>query len=101
MLGDYLSQNATFSPAMRKEDGSPQMDKYGQILYGAGVSIHCRRQPQKKEIMTPDRQIIQITDTYYVTTDVRIDDLLDGRRIQNVVAWVEIDGEIMGYKAAV
>ena len=101
MLNDYLNQKAIFTPALRNSDGSAVMDCRGNIQYGAETDIPVRRESAMKDMLTRDRQVLRITDTFYADDEPRVGDMLDGKRVLYAEAWTDLDGETAGYMAVV
>ena len=101
MLNDYLNQKAIFTPALRDNEGGAMMDCRGNILYGAEADIPVRRESAMKDILTRDKQVVRITDTFYAETELRAGDMLDGKRVLYAEAWTGLDGETAGYMAVV
>ena len=100
-MNDYLNQKAVFMPALRDNEGGATMDCRGNILYGAEADIPVRRENAMKDILTRDKQVLRITDTFYADTELRAGDMLDGKRVLYAEDWVGLDGEIIGYMAVV
>ena len=101
MLDSYLNQEVEYTQAARNPDGTVQMSNRGEVVYLAPVVIPCRKQRREREILTADAQIIKTDYVFYTEQQVQTDDLLDGRRVQNVSEWVDLGGDIVGYKAVV
>jgi len=101
VLNDYLNQKAIFAPALRGNEGSAMTDCRGNILYGEEADIPVRRESAMKDILTRDRQVLRITDTFYAEVEPRAGDMLDGKRVLYAEAWTGLDGEIAGYMAVV
>lgn len=101
MLDAYLNQQATFTPAQRQEDGSVCTDNRGAVLYQEAQQIPCRRQRKEQEIITAEGQTIKVSWIYYCAREILVNDLLDGRRVQDAQDWVGLDGAVLGYKAVV
>ena len=99
MIGHLLNQKAIYQPAYRNEDGSPMMSERGDIVYCNEMDIPCRRESCMKEVILPDKQVINITDTFYTEMEIRAGDLLEGKRVQYVESWVNGEGTTIGYKS--
>ena len=99
MIGHLLNQSAFYLAAYRNEDGSPQMNDRGDIVYCTAIDIPCRRESCMKEVTLPDKEVINITDTFYTEMEIRAGDILEGKRVQYVEDWVDGAGNIIGYKS--
>ena len=99
MIEHLLNQSAIFQPAQRDADGNAVMNNRGEIQYCAEIDIPCRRESTMKEILTPDKQVLKITDTFYTTVEIREGDILEGKRVQYMQAWVDGDGVTIGYQS--
>jgi len=99
MIEHLLNQKAIFQPAYRDDDGNAMMNSRGEILYCAEMDIPCRRESRMKEFLKPDKQTIHITDTFYTEMEIREGDILEGKRVQYVEAWVDGDGVTIGYQS--
>ena len=94
MLSSYLNQSAEY----QQKTGT---DDRGQPIYAAPVSINCRKQEKIQNILTATGQAVQTQHSYYLTTPVKEDDQLEGRRVMAVSVWRGLGGEVLGYKAVV
>lgn len=103
MLTAYLNQTAEVLTAERNEDGSVKMNNRGEIQYADLASVPCRKRQKTQEIILPDKQQVKTTLIYYFSAEyaIREDDIVDGLRVQRVADWVNLSGEIVGYKAEV
>lgn len=95
MLSAYLNQKAEYHPATGQTNGR------GQPIYGAAVTILCRRQARLQNVLTPTGQAVRAQHVYYTLHPVREGDKLDGRVVLAVSIWSDLYGETRGYKAVV
>jgi len=101
LIEAYLNQTATWTPAQRDADGHALTDSRSAVLYDAPQTITCRREDKAQQVLSEQRQVLTVERTYYTYADVRVDDLLDGRRVLMASVYVGFSGVIEGYKAVV
>lgn len=95
----HLHQTAVYQSATRDGSGNAILDERGRPSYAPAKTINCRKRYKLTEILTPDAQVIRGEWIYRLDVPLRIDDILDNKRVQLVQAMVAPDGQIYGYKA--
>lgn len=102
-LTKYLKQKAEFKAVVRDENGDPQLNVYGEPSYTFGAMIPCRKEPYKALNTGEAGLVITANHTYYLdnTVQPRVEDMLDGNTIKDVIDYVDGMGTLVGYEVRV
>lgn len=92
MLEDYLNQTCT----LRYKTGT---DARGHPVYGEPLSVPCRLQEKYQLIQTANGETVPVNHICYMTEKVSVGDSINGLTVHAVDNWVDLDGDIIGYKA--
>ena len=99
MLSRYLNQMAQLSRAVRDGRGDLMTDERGRVQYSPPVSVRCRAESRTRELMTAQEQVVRVQRIYYMLDSVLVGDMIDDRRVEDVIPMVNLGGAITGYKA--
>lgn len=99
----YLKQTAEFQAVLRSETGKPHLNEYGEPSYQEPVTVKCRREKYHVKAATNTGAFVNCIHTYYLDDSVepKVDDMLDGHLIQDVEAYVDGAGTLVGYEVSV
>ena len=98
----FLKQTCTFEPAVRDASGTVLSD-YGDITYGAAVTLKCRREKYARDMQTSTGAIVRVSSRYFVdeAVEVQTDDRLDGHVVQACEEYIDQFGHCIGFEAYV
>lgn len=99
----FLRQKCVLEQCIRNEDGSPDLNDYGEFQYKFGVVIPCRHESSFKDVQTVDGSVVRSTATYYVDEKYKVaaDDRIDGKVIVSVAEYINSLGKSEGYEVLV
>lgn len=91
MISDYCKQSALWKHITGH-------DKYTQPVYAAQISIKVRK--EEKIRLVRDKKGVQVMSntTYFTSSAIIVDDLLDGYTVIAVNPMTGLDGQIEGYE---
>lgn len=92
MLESYLNQTCT----LRHKNGT---DPRGQPVYGNPLKTPCRLVEKYQLIQTAKSETVPVNHICYMTEKVSVGDSINGLTVHAVNNWVDLEGEIIGYKA--
>lgn len=92
MLNDYFNQTAEF----QKKAGTNQR---GVTLFEKAILIECRLEQKHNLIKKSDGETVETDYICYLDTEISTGDKLNGLTVVSVSNMVNLDGEIIGYKA--
>ncbi len=92
MLKDYLNQNVVLC----HRTGTNQR---GQPVFSESVTVPCRIQKKHTLIQKSDCEIISAEYVCYLTDEVKTGDKINGFTILSVSNMVDLNGEIIGFRA--
>ena len=92
MLNDYLKQTAE----LQRQNGTNQR---GQPVFSEIITIKCRLQQRHSLIKKSDSEIISAEHVCYLTDEVRTGDKINGLTVLAVNDMINLDGELVGYRA--
>lgn len=99
----FLKQTCTFEKALRDENGTVQLDKFGEVVYGEPVELKCRRERIIKDVQTNTGAILR-SSTRYFTDEVQAidaDDRIDGKTVLETEEYINQLGKVEGYESYV
>lgn len=96
----FLHQTCTWKKALRKPDGTVQLNVYGEVQYDAGTSVKCRRETLIKDTLTTNGAVLKSQTRYFVdeSCPVQADDMLDGRVVLFVSEYTNHLGATEGFE---
>lgn len=99
----FLKQTCTFEKALRNNDGTVQLDKYGEIVYSSSKKLKCRREKVIKDVQTSTGAILSSSTRYFTDSSQAInpDDKFDGKVILEVSEYINSQGLSEGYESYV
>lgn len=92
MLNDYLNQTAE----LQRQTGTNQR---GQPVFSECQEVQCRLQQRHSLIKKSDSEVISAEHVCYLADEVRTGDKINGLTVLAVNDMINLDGEIIGYKA--
>lgn len=92
MLTDYLNQTCT----LRHKNGT---DMRSQPVYSNPLKVPCRLVEKYQFIQTAKGETVPVNHICYMTEKVSVGDSINGLTVHAVNNWVDLEGEIIGYKA--
>lgn len=92
MLNDYLNQTAE----LQRQNGTNQR---GQPVFSEIITIKCRLQQRHSLIKKSDSEIISAEHVCYLTDEVRTGDKINDLTVLAVNDMINLDGELVGYRA--
>lgn len=94
----FLRQACTVSKVKRDSSGVATIDRYGSPQYDRPISIRCRMEPSEELVQDSNGAMIRSTATYYLddAMEVSIGDLIDGKPVIKVEAYVNAYGIAIG-----
>lgn len=99
----FLKQSCNFEAAQRTEAGLTVLNDYGDIQYEPVESLKCRREKYVRDIQITDGAIVKTSSRYFLdeSTEVQVDDRLDGHVILACEEYIDPFGVCIGYEAYV
>lgn len=99
----FLNQKCQHSKAIRDASGRPILNRYGEVQLGIPITRKCRKERITKDIQTSNGSIVRSTSVYYFdeSTNVTVDDNLDGDVVLSVSEYRNIMGVLEGYECYV
>ena len=73
-------------------------NQYDEPEYSGVVQIRCRKQLHAQEVILPDKRQVKLEWRYHILRRVKVGDLLDGRRVEVVQEWVDLNGSAIGWR---
>lgn len=92
MLNDYLNQTAE----LQRQTGTNQR---GQPIFSEIITVQCRLQQRHSLIKKSDSEVISTEHVCYLTDEVSTGDKINGLEVVSVSNMINLDGEIIGYRA--
>lgn len=92
MLNDYFNQTAE----LQRQTGTNQR---GQPVFSECQEVQCRLQQRHSLIKKSDSEVISAEHVCYLADEVRTGDKINGLTVLAVNDMINLDGEIIGYKA--
>ncbi|MGN1230069.1 MAG: hypothetical protein ACI4T5_10520 [Prevotella sp.] len=99
----FLKQKCVFERAKRSEDGSVQLDQFGEVIYEPPVTLKCRRERVIKDVQTNTGAILRSSTRYFTdeSQPIDADDRFDGKTILEVEEYTNQLGKTEGYESYV
>lgn len=97
----YFRHNGTLKRALRGEDGTATLDKYGNPAYSSAIPIKCFKTVETVPIVTEAGTVYAQKRTYYVDGSISMmeGDLLDGLQIDSLSSYLDLQGKLQ-YRVA-
>lgn len=102
-LSKFLKQQCVWEPALRDDTGKVRLDSFGEVLYGPGTSLRCRREKTIQDVQTNTGAILRSSTRYFTDESVEInaEDRLDGKVVLTVEEYTNQLGNVEGYESYV
>lgn len=99
----FLKQTCIFEKALRNEDGTTKLDKFGEVLYTSPRQLKCRREKVIKDVQTNTGAILSSSTRYFTDEAQSIDpdDRFDGKVVLEVSEYINSQGLPEGYESYV
>ena len=91
MLEEYLNQSAE----IQRKTGTNQR---GQPIFSESETVQCRIQKKHTLVQKSASETISAEHICYLVNEIAVGDKIDGLTVLAVDNWVDLDGEIIGYK---
>lgn len=92
MLESYLNQSCTIN----HNNGT---DPRGQPVYSKPVEVPCRLVEKYQLIQTANGETVPVNHICYLTEKIAVGDTVNGLTVHAVDNWIDLNGDIIGYKA--
>ena len=88
---------------LRNQDGTPQLNKFGEKQYAVPVSVPCRMERGEKYVETANGAIVRSTTRYFLDSQVSIDvgDLINNAPVLVVKDFINSQGTSEGTESYV
>lgn len=99
----FLKQTCVFEKALRNEDGTTKLDKFGEVMYASPRQLKCRREKVVKDVQTNTGAILSSSTRYFTDEAQPIDpdDRFDGKVVLEVSEYINSQGLPEGYESYV
>lgn len=99
----FLKQTCVFEKALRNEDGTTKLDKFGEVMYASPQKLKCRREKIVKDVQTNTGAILSSSTRYFTDESQPIDpdDRFDGKVVLEVSEYINSQGLPEGYESYV
>lgn len=99
----FLKQECVVESAVKLENGTTQLNAYGDIQYNAGITVPCRRERYVRDLQVQDGAIVKTSSRYFLDDAVQlnVDDRIDGHVVLSCEEYVDQFGICIGYEAYV
>jgi len=99
----FLKQTCVFEKALRNEDGTTKLDKFGEVMYAVPKKLKCRREKIIKDVQTNTGAILSSSTRYFTdeTQPIDPDDRFDGKVVLEVSEYINSQGLPEGYESYV
>lgn len=94
LLTPYLNQKVQYESVTSE-------NMYSEPIRAESITIKARRQDKRRVQVDALGNIIKSIAVYYTEYPVRAGDFLDGYLVLDVIAMVDLGGNIVGYKCVV
>lgn len=96
----YLKQTCILERANRDLDGSPILNKYGEVAYLPAMSVKCRKEMYIRDVQTNTGAILRSNSRYFFdhSVPIQVGDKLDGKVALAVESYTNHLGQIEGYE---
>lgn len=92
MLEDYLNQTCT----LRRTNNT---NVRGQPAYSEPLSVPCRLQEKYQLVQKENGETVPASHVCYLIDEISVGDTINGCVVHAVDSWVDLIGEIIGFKA--
>lgn len=99
----FLKQTCQVEAYVIDEDGNPEHNRFGEIIYQEPITCKCRREQIVKDVQTENGSIIRSTARYFLDEKVEIhaDYRIDGHVLLTVEEYANEHGLCEGYEVYV
>lgn len=98
-----LKQNVSFKRILRNDDGTAQLDNYGEYIYGPPQILKCRKEPSYERLNTGTGSSVLVGAIYFIDEKVQpeVDDLMDTDKVTAVFPYIDGAGILIGFEVHV
>ena len=99
----FLHQRCIVQPYQVDENGQPQHNQFGELLYAAPQRCRCRHEISYQDVQVANGSIVKSTSRYFLdeSVEVKADYLIDGMPVLSVSSYVNRVGKLEGYEVHV
>lgn len=99
----FLKQTCQVEAYELDENGNPERNRFGEIIYKAPVTMKCRREKVVKDVQTTNGSVVQATTRYFLDerADLHADYRIDGHVLLTVEEYTNEHGSCEGYEVYV
>lgn len=96
----FLRQKCSVKRASKKDDGTVELDKFGEPVYMPAVLCNCRRERVSEDVQTTNGAIVRSSTRYFLdgTYAVDVEDLIDDKTILTMEEYINSSGTLEGYE---
>lgn len=96
----FLKQTCSVEAYQVGQDGEPQLNKFGEILYSSAVSCKCRREECFQDVMTSNGHIVKSVARYFLddSQEIKANYRIDGHAVLEVRSYINQFGQNEGYE---
>lgn len=102
-ISKYLKQKCLYEKLQLDDNGQVKLDKFGEPLYEAPITIKCRRETTIQDVQTNTGAILKSSTRYFLddTQHIRADEKLDGKTVLKVQEYINQFGAAEGFECYV
>lgn len=99
----FLKQKCQVELYAVNDNGDPEQNRFGEIIYQKPVELKCRREKMVKDVQTANGSLIRSTTRYFLDEKVEIkaDYRIDGHVVLTVEEYINGSGLCEGYEVYV
>lgn len=99
----FLKQTCQVEAYEVDENGNPERNRFGEIIYKAPMKCKCRREKIVKDVQTQNGSVVQATNRYFLdeTVELQADYRIDGHVLLTVEEYTNEHGKCEGYEVYV
>lgn len=99
----FLRQTCQVERYKLDENGNPEKNRFGEIIYQPPITCKCRHEILIKDIQTENGGLIRANSRYFLdeSIELRADYRIDGRVILSVESYINEVGKLEGYEVYV
>lgn len=99
----FLKQECQVEQYVLTENGDPEQNRFGEIVYQEPITLKCRREKTVKDVQTANGSLIRSTTRYFLDEKVEIkaDYRIDGHVVLTAEEYINERGLCEGYEVYV
>lgn len=99
----FLKQTCQVEAYEVGEDGNPERNRFGEIVYKPPITCKCRREKIVKDVQTTNGSIVQATTRYFLDEKIELfaDYRIDGHVLLTVEEYTNELGRSEGFEVYV